>query len=264
MNDSAQDFEEIKVNKRSTDRLYFETPIIQSIYNRIEFLKKEQESLLEELDSTELKQKMDSFDIERLGEESINRVYDAVDDASKIKDNIIDSLELPDFVKDYSNNMKFALNRDQDYVRKAKRKLKADDYLSNVRIVELCDKAIEVNYRNWEAYYIKGIALINLDKYDDAIEELTKSLALNEGNVDAIMYIAFAHMFKMEYANAIALFDHVLEIDKNSFDALKGKALTYYYWKKYGEAVLFFKKASSIKSLDEKSKEIWDICLEKS
>lgn len=263
MNDSAQDFEEIKVNRRSTDRLYFETPIIQSIYNRIEFLKKEHESLWEEIDSTELKQKIDSFDVEKFGEESINMVYDAVDDASKIKDNVIDSLELPDFVRDYSNNMKFALNRDQDYVRKAKRKLKTDDYRSNVRIVELCDKAIEVNYMNWEAYYIKGIALINLDKYDDAIEELTKSLALNEKSINARMYIGFAYIFKMEYEKAIALFDSVLEIDKNSFDALKGKAMTYYYWEKYDKADLFFKKASSIKTLDDKSKEIWDICLEK-
>lgn len=263
MKGSTKDFEEIKINRRSTDRLYFETPIIQSIYNRIEFLKKENESILEEINSTELKQKIDSLDVVKFGEESINMVYDVADDMSKIKDHVIDSMDLPSFVKDQSKNMKFALNRDEDYVRKAKRKLKADDYKSNIRIVELCDKAIEVNYLNWEAYYIKGIALINLDKYDDAIEELTKSLALNEDNIDARMYIGFAYMFKIEYANAIALFDSVLEIDKNSFDAFKGKALTYYYWEKYDEANLFFKKASSIKALDEKSKEIWNICLEK-
>jgi tetratricopeptide (TPR) repeat protein len=159
--------------------------------------------------------------------------------------------------------MKFALNRDETYIRKAKRKLKTDTYESNVRIIELCDKAIEVNYSNWEAYYLKGIALINLDKYDEAIGELTKSLALNEDNADARMYIAFAYLFKWEYANAIDFFDYILEVDGKSYDALKGKAVTYYYWEKYDDAAKFFRRANSIKPLDEKSKELFDECLSK-
>ena len=263
MKGDTKDYEDIKVNKRSTDRLYFETPIVQSVYNRIEFLKKERKSLLKELDSKELKQRIDSFDVEKFADESIDKIYDAVDDASKIKDNVIEIAELPEFVKEYSNDMKFALNRDQTYVRKAKRKLKKDDYNSNKRVIELCDKAIDVNYSNWEAYYVKGIALINLDRYDDAIDEFTKSLALNEGNVYSRLYIGFAYMFKEEYDSAIALFDSILETDRNSYDALKAKAVTYYYWKKYDLATEFFKKASSVKPLDGKSKEIWDICLEK-
>ncbi len=263
MKNNTKDFEEIKVNKRSTDKLYFETPAVQSIYNRIEFLKEEHESLLKEIDSKYLKQIMDNFDVEEFGEVSINRIYDVVDDASKIKDNVLNSIELPEFIKDSSNNMKFALNRDETYIRKAKRKLKTDTHESNVRIIELCDKAIEVNYSNWEAYYLKGIALINLDKYDDAIDELTKSLALNEDNADARMYIAFAYLFKLEYENAIDFFDYILEVDGKSYDALRGKAVTYYYWEKYDEAAKFFRRADSIEALDEKSKEMLEECLSK-
>ncbi|WP_405267525.1 tetratricopeptide repeat protein [Methanobrevibacter sp.] len=263
MKNNTKDFEEIKVNKRSTDRLYFENPAVQSIYNRIEFLKEEHESLLKEIDSKYLKQIMDNFDVEEFGEVSINRIYDAVDEASQLKDNVLNSIELPEFIKDSSNNMKFALNRDETYIRKAKRKLKTDTHESNVRIIELCDKAIEVNYSNWEAYYLKGIALINLDKYDDAIDELTKSLALNEDNADARMYIAFAYLFKLEYENAIDFFDYILEVDGKSYDALKGKAVTYYYWEKYDEAAKFFRRAASIEPLDEKSKEMLDECISK-
>ena len=263
MKNNTKDFEEIKVNKRSTDKLYVETPAVQSMYNRIEFLKEEHESLLKEIDSKYLKQIMDNFDVEEFGEVSINRIYDVVDDASKIKDNVLNSIELPEFIKDSSNNMKFALNRDETYIRKAKRKLKTDTHESNVRIIELCDKAIEVNYSNWEAYYLKGIALINLDKYDDAIDELTKSLALNEDNADARMYIAFAYLFKLEYENAIDFFDYILEVDGKSYDALRGKAVTYYYWEKYDEAAKFFRRADSIEALDEKSKEMLEECLSK-
>lgn len=263
MKDDKKDFEDIGINKRRTDRIYFESPNVQTIYNRMEFIKNENKSLLKRIYSTELKQKIDSIDVEELREESINNIYDFIDDVLQIKDGYIYNTELPEFIKDYSNNMKFALNRDKTYILKAKRKLKSDNYGSSVRAIELCDKAIEVNYFNWEAYYLKGIALINIDKYDDAIDQLIKSLALNEDNLDARLHIAFAYLFKIEYSKAIALFDSVLKVDENSFDALKGKAYTYYYWEKYDKADEFFKKANSIKILDDDSKDMWDVCLEK-
>lgn len=80
-----------------------------------------------------------------------------------------------------------ALNRDEIYVRRAEMKLNkinSDDelvnqYKANIRVVELADKAIYVNRKNWKAYYLKGLALINLEQYDDAVEELINSLALN-------------------------------------------------------------------------------------
>lgn len=254
------DDEEIKVNRRKSDKLFFESPLIQSISDSIDFLRDESKSILNELDSTEFKQQIDEFDLEEFGEETINQITGIVDDLAQFKDEIIDPDEIPDVVKDSSNDVKFALNRDGDYVRRAKRRLDTEDYDNDTRIIQLCDKAISVNYLNWEAYYIKGIALINLKKYEEAIEQLIKSLALNEDNLDARLSIANAYRLNGDYKKAIGVYDSVLARDVDSFEAYKGKALTYYDWNNYDEAKLFFKKANSIQILDDESKEIWDAC----
>lgn len=254
------DWQDIKINKRSTDKVYFESPILQSISDKIDFLREESKEILKELDSTEFKQQIDEWDLEDLGVEALNQISGIVDEIVQFKDEIIDSDEIPEEVKEYSKDFKVALNRDADYVRKAKRRLARDDYDNNERIVQLCDKAIEVNDSNWEAYHIKGIALINLDKYGEACEELTKSLELNEDNDNARLYLANAYRLNREFEKAIEAYDSVLENDEKSFDAYKGKAFTYYNWKKYDKADECFKKANSITFLDEKSKEVWKAC----
>ena len=185
--------EDIKVNRRSTDKVYFESPFVQSVYDSIDFLRDETKNILRDLDSNEFKQSIDEFDMEDFGEKTADHFSDIFDDLSQIRSKIINSDDLPEFVRDYSKNAKMALNRDEIYVRKAERKLNrinSDDelvhqYKVNIRIVELSDKAIAVNRLNWKAYYLKGLALTNLEKYDEAIEEFINSLALNEDNLDA-------------------------------------------------------------------------------
>lgn len=260
--------EDIKVNRRSTDKVYFESPFVQSVYDSIDFLRDETKNILKDLDSNEFKQSIDEFDIEDFGEKTADHFSDIFDDLSLIRSKIINSDDLPEFVRDYSKNAKMALNRDEIYVRKAERKLNrinSDDelvhqYKVNIRIVELSDKAIAVNRLNWKAYYLKGLALTNLEKYDEAIEEFINSLALNEDNLDARLAIGNVNRLKREFNDALSIYDSVLRIDENSFEALLGKALTYYDWEKYGQACIFFKKADAIKALDEKYRKILDEC----
>ena len=158
---------------------------------------------------------------------------------------------------------------DADYVRRAQRKLNNQDsgelvefYKTNLRIIELCDKAIEVNSSNAEAYYLKGRALVNLDKYPQAIDEYINSLAI-EDDVKVLIAIANANTLNGDYDDALDVYDSVLKKDEESFDAIKGKALTYYACGDFKKADDEFKKATAIDSLDSYSKEIWDECLEK-
>ena len=130
---------------------------------------------------------------------------------------------------------------------------------TNLRIIGLCNKAIEVNDLNHEAYLIKGKALINIEKYDEAIEEFVNSLALEE-NLDAKVAIGDANRLNEDYEDAIDIYDSVLNVDGQSFDALRGKALTYYDMEKFKDACEIFKKADSIYALDEKDKQLWDNC----
>ena len=115
--------EDIKVNRRSTDKVYFESPFVQSVYDSIDFLRDETKNILRDLDSNEFKQSIDEFDMEDFGEKTADHFSDIFDDLSQIRSKIINSDDLPEFVRDYSKNAKMALNRDEIYVRKAERKL---------------------------------------------------------------------------------------------------------------------------------------------
>ena len=261
------DWDDIKVNRRKGKKVRFESNLLQQISDGIDFLRDESKDILKGLDSTEFKQNIDSFDIEEFGENTLNQISDIADDLSQFKSEVFNSDDVPDFVKESSLNAKRALNKDADYVRRAKRRLDkaesdelVDVYKTNLRAIELCDKAIEVNPSNNEAYYLKGLAFVNIEEYDEAIEEFINSLALKD-SPDIRLDIANANRLNGEFNDAINVYDSVADI--REFESLKGKAVTYYDWQKYGQAQMFFKKASAIKPLDDESKKIWDECLNK-
>ena len=114
-----------------------------------------------------------------------------IDDFDKIKINdidMLDEMDIGDAIDDFSINSKKALNMDIDYINRARKKLNNSG--DNQRIIYLCNKALLINDSNWEAYYLKGRALINLERYGESINELHNSLALNGDNIDARVYIA--------------------------------------------------------------------------
>ncbi|MBQ2665815.1 tetratricopeptide repeat protein [Methanobrevibacter sp.] len=260
----ADNEEDIKVNRKKGDKVYFESTFLQRISDGIDFIWNESREILEELDEN-----LDVSDFDDFSEKTLNSISDIVDELSQLKSEIISYGDVPESVVDSTRNIKVALNRDHDYVRRAKRRLdrvNSDEFVdvarANIRVIELCDKAIDVNPSNADAYYIKGRALSNLDKYPEAIDEFINSLAVRD---DLKVWIAIANTNTLngDYDDAIDVYDRVLQKDENSFDAIKGKALTYYASDDYKKADEEFKKASSIGTLDSISKEIWDECLEK-
>lgn len=251
--------DDIKINKRSTDKVYFESTLVQNISDTLDFIKGEGKELIGQLDLEEF---------ENIAVDIPGQISDVVDELSQVKSEIIKSDDLPENIQESSRNIKAALNRDEDYVRRAKRKidkLDSDEFVNvhrvNLRVVELCDKAIDVNDSNYNAYYLKGLALINLERYALAIDEFIKALALRD-DIDAWLKIAEANMLNGDIEDAITVYDTVLKRDENSFDALKGKAYCYYELNDYQNADESFKKANEIRILDDESKKIWDECLD--
>lgn len=260
-----KDEEDIKVNKRSTDKVYFESALIQNISDGIDFLRDESKEILKELDLNGI----DDFDLEEFSKDTIDQIDDIVDDMSKFKSEIINSEDFPEPLKKSYRETQMYLNRDEDYVRRAKRKfgkLKSDGlvdfYKTNIRVIELCSKAIDVNKLNFDAYYLKGLALINLEEYDGAIEEFINALSVKD-DVDVWLAIANANRLNYEFGDAISVYDKILNDDENSFEAIKGKAYTYFDWEKYDESNELFEKANSIQYLDEESMKTWGICIKK-
>ena len=263
----SKDWEDIKVNRRSSDRVVFESPFVQSIYDKIGFIKDETTEILREMDTREFKENLDEIDVEKFGRKAVSHFEDFADDVSSFRDEVINKEDVPGFIRKSSKDFKMALNRDEDYVRRAKYKLDkldsdemVDVYKTNIRAIELCNKAIRLNSKNHEAYYVKGLALTNIEKYDEAIDEFIASLALND---DSYVRLAIANVnrLKGDFDDAISVYDSLM--DEDSFNALKGKAYTYYDLEDYKKASDCFKQASAIESLDSESKKIWDECIEK-
>ena len=200
-------------------------------------------------------------DTEYFVESIFNRFLDDMDHLKNNALEMLDDVDVGDAFDDFSKNSKKALNRDEFYIYRARKKLENSG--DNQRVIHLCNKALVIDERNWEAYYLKGRALINVGRYDEAIEELINSLALNEDNINARVYIAKASFLNGDLDNANDVYDSVLNIDDKNFEALNGKALVYFDKKDYLEAEKFFKKASIIAPLSESSKVKWNFCLKK-
>lgn len=261
-----KDEDDIKVNKRRTDKLYFESIVLQRISDTMDFLKAESKQVAEELDE----QGIDEFELKEFANDTIYQLDDILDDVSRLKSQIINQEEVPEFIKESSKNAKIALNRDETYIRRAKRRLDkvesgelVDSYKSNVRVIELCDKTIELDKSNFDAYYLKGLALINLKEYDQGIDMLINALRVNNEDVRPWLAIANANRLNGDYDDAIDVYDRVLTLEENSYEALKGKGYAYFDCEDYEKCDEFFKKANAIKFLDEESKATWDACLEK-
>ena len=202
--------------------------------------------------------------MERFSENTINHIDDVFDEISKFKDDMILAQDFPNEVKEFSKNTKAYLNRDVIYVKKAKRKLETgDSYYINSRAIELCDKAIYINEFNSEAYYYKGKALINLESYDEAINEFITALALDSDYLDARIAIGDVNRLNGDFDDALDVYDSALRIDRNSFEALRGKALVYAEMEDYKMACDFFKRADSINPLNDNSRDVWELCLDK-
>jgi len=258
----SDDWDDIKVNRRSSDRVCFESNLIQQIYDGIDYLRSEGKDILMELD----KKGIDDFDLEDFGEKTLNQIDDIVDDIDDFREEM-DLDDIPEFVKNSSKNAKVALNRDSDYVRKAKRRLKKAEGEDgrrfekiNLKVVKLCDKAVYVNELNFEAYYVKARALVNLKKYDEAIDALISCLSVNRDYVDAWLLIGDVNRLNSDFEDAISIYDRVLEDNEGLFEALVRKARVYCDMGLFAEADDFFKRADAVGCLDDSCVECWEFC----
>ena len=186
-------------------------------------------------------------------------VNQTISDIEELKEDaigILRNFDIDDIIDDFSKNSKRALNRDAIYINRARKKLGSDDK----RALELCNRALIVNEFNWEAYYIKARALINLKRYDEAIEDLISSLALNENHLESRLYIAEAYNLKGDWKYALKVYDSILNIDGKYFEALTGKALIYFEHDDYFEARSYFEKANDVCELNSDMKSKWNFC----
>ena len=259
------DWDDIEVNERRDDKVLFESNILQQIYDGIDFLRDESAEVLRELD---LESKIDDLELEEFGENTLYQIDDILDDISKFKDKVIDAEDLPDDIKYRYRSTQEYFNRDADYIRRAKRKMArlneeklTDEYDTNNRIIELCDKAIAIRPKNFDAYVLKAQALVNLKRYEEAIDEYVNALALKD-DVDIWFAIADANRLNGDFEDALDIYDFILNKYGKQAEVLKGKAWVCFDIGDYVGCDEFFNQANNREYLDEESFRIWSECLE--
>ena len=115
-------------------------------------------------------------------------------------------------------------------------------------------KGLELDPKNADAWNNRGVALTELERYEEAIRCFDKALEINLKDNIAWTSKGFAFNNLRKYEEAIKCFDKALEIDLN--DAvwdLKGSALV--SLKRYEEAIECYDKALEIDSNDA---DIWN------
>ena len=82
------------------------------------------------------------------------------------------------------------------------------------KAVEWFEKAHEINPNEATFLIYKGVKLLRLEKYDEAVEVLTKATKCKEGFIDEAFYnLGVAHLIQRNYSEAKSCFEKALEID---------------------------------------------------
>jgi tetratricopeptide (TPR) repeat protein len=152
----------------------------------------------------------------------------------KYKSHIPDSDENPELYK----NEKL-LNRKAD-------ELFRDNYVNDV--LELCNKAIEINPENSSAYANRGRAYEKLGDYNKAFADCNKAKEIDPNN--ALIYAQLGAIYggMGQSDNAIENFKKAVRLDPQNSRAHSGLAFTYDMLKQYDQAIIEINKAIAIES----------------
>ncbi len=111
---------------------------------------------------------------------------------------------------------------------------------------EQFERAIAIDENYVDAYYYWGLALVNLNEYDQAINKYQRAIAINENYLPAYYSWGLALINLNQYDEAIDKFKQAIAIDQNFLDAYNYWGLALINQKKYDEAIDKFKQAIAI------------------
>jgi tetratricopeptide (TPR) repeat protein len=92
------------------------------------------------------------------------------------------------------------------------------------------------------AYYNRGLAYYNQQKYAQAIADYNKAIELDPNDADAYYNRGIAYADQQEYAQAIADYNKAIELDPKYAYAYYNRGIAYYNQQKYAQAIADFNK----------------------
>ncbi|MBQ6628294.1 MAG: tetratricopeptide repeat protein [Methanobrevibacter sp.] len=118
--------------------------------------------------------------------------------------------------------------------------------------IECYDKALKINPNNVKAWNNKAFALHNLNRLEEAIECYDKTLEIDPNFISALNNKAFALRTLNRLDEAIECYDKVLKITPNDFNVLNNKAFSLHELNRSDEAIECYDKALKINPNDFK------------
>lgn len=112
--------------------------------------------------------------------------------------------------------------------------------------IECYDKALKINPNNVKAWNNKAFALHNLNRLDEAIECYDKSLEIDPNFISSLRNKAFALRTLNRLDEAIECYDKILKIDPNDFGVWNNKAFSLHELNRSDEAIKCYDEALKI------------------
>jgi tetratricopeptide (TPR) repeat protein len=113
------------------------------------------------------------------------------------------------------------------------------------------NEALEINPRNADAYFNRGLAYGNKGRHDKAIADFTKTIKINPNYTEA--YNSRGHVNRSKYDNfdgAIADYTMAIEINPKFAEAYHNRGLAYYHKGQYDKSCSDWRRACELGSCE--------------
>lgn len=96
------------------------------------------------------------------------------------------------------------------------------------------------------SYYNRGLAYLEINKFDEAKKDFQKAIKLDHKNASAHYYHGMAELFSRNYDGAISSFDNALSFKALDYEALFGSAIAHFHANDLEKAKAHYNKAKNI------------------
>lgn len=115
--------------------------------------------------------------------------------------------------------------------------------IANVNTIFAQNSSTEQNPRTAQAYFNRGSAYLQEQKYDLAIADYTKAIALDPKFSSAYFNRGVSYKKKEQYTQALADYAKVVQFEPKDADVYKNQGIVYEILKNYDQAILNYTKA---------------------
>jgi len=113
-----------------------------------------------------------------------------------------------------------------------------------------CDQALRIDPKSYYTRMIKGVALVNMKQYEQAIVEFKKSLSFNLNHPNTYYNLGIAYMEQKKFNLAVENFSRAIQLKPDFQNAYTNRANIYCLYGRYERAVSDYTKVIEISPQD--------------